>query len=166
MEDFLVSFDRTDEPFMQLSVQTISSLAYTSLPAPISTGGGLNFYEPSRETSRLLLLPGADLIGWKISRLGDTLQLTAETRGPLVEGVQYRTFIKTPDGTTHAYTIANPQEHRSFSSFTTQVNLAELGNPSVLAFSAESQKDVVLDRTGWEFVQLGTLPQAIPTPTR
>jgi hypothetical protein len=70
IEDFLVSFDRPNELFMRLSIPTISSLGYTSLPAPLSTGGGLSFYEPSRETARLLLVPGADLVGWQISRLG------------------------------------------------------------------------------------------------
>jgi hypothetical protein len=151
---------------MRLSIPTISSLGYTSLPAPLSTGGGLSFYEPSRETARLLLVPGADLVGWQISRLGDALMLTVETRGPLTGGVHYHIFIKTPDGVTHTYSLNDPNEHRSFSSFTTQVSLAELGNPSVLAFSAETQRDVVLDSIGWELILLDSLPAATPTPRR
>lgn len=166
MEDFLVSFDRTDEPFMQLSIQIVPALAYTSLPAPVSTGGGFNYFEPSRETSRLLIFPGADLIGWKVSRAGDNLLLTAETRGPLMDGIQYRIIIKAPNGTTHNYLLTDPAEHRSYSSFTTQVSLAELGNPTVLVFSAETTKDVVLDYTAWEFIQLGIPSMVVPTPTQ
>ncbi len=165
MEDFLVSFDRTDEPFMQLSMQKVPALAYSSLPAPVSTGGGFNYYEPSLETSRLLVFPGADLIGWNISRAGDNLLLTAETRGPIMDGIQYRITIKVPDGTTHSYALTDPTEHRSFSSFNTRVSLADLGNPFVLAFSAETSKDVVLDHTAWEFIQVGTPSVVVPTPT-
>jgi hypothetical protein len=80
--------------------------------------------------------------------------------------VHYHIFIKTPDGVTHTYSLNDPNEHRSFSSFTTQVSLAELGNPSVLAFSAETQRDVVLDSIGWELILLDSLPAATPTPRR
>jgi LmbE family N-acetylglucosaminyl deacetylase len=166
MEDFLVSFDRPDEPFMQLSLNSLPLLATRSIPAPVSTGGGLNFYEPSRETPRLLAAPGADIIGWQITRQGDTLLLTMKTSGSLSNDVQYTTYIKTPDGVTHKYPFTGTNESHTSNAFTTQVSLADLGNPPVLAFSAETRKDVVLDTSAWEFILLGNPTSATSTPVR
>jgi hypothetical protein len=126
----------------------------------------LNYYEPSHETSRLLTAPSADLIGWQINRQGDTLLLTAKTSGNLIDGMKYHTFIKTPDGVTHKYSLTDPNESRTSNSFTTQISLAELGNPFVLAFSAETKQDVVLDSSAWEFIVLSNPTSATSTPTR
>jgi hypothetical protein len=164
MEDFLVSFNRPDEPFMQLSLNSLPILAISSIPAPVSTGGGINFYEPSRETSRLIAAPGADIIGWQIERRADTLLLTMNTNGNISNDVQYITYIKTPDGVTHKYSLTNSNNSLPSNSFTTKVSLADLGNPAVLAFSAETRKNVVLDSSAWEFILLGNPTTATATP--
>jgi LmbE family N-acetylglucosaminyl deacetylase len=164
MEDFLVSFDRPNELFMQLSMPKLFVLANVALPAPVSTGGDVNYSEPTVVTERLLQFPGADLIGWGVSRLGDTLILNSYTLSPAPKGIQYSIFLKTPDGATHTYSLNDPNVQHSLGGFTTQVSLVELGNPSVLAFSAETQRDVMLDRTGWEFILLGITQTPAPTP--
>jgi LmbE family N-acetylglucosaminyl deacetylase len=166
MEDFLVSFDRPNELFMQLSLPKLFALAYISLPAPVSTGGDVNYPEPSVMTEQLVKIPGADLIGWSISRMGDTLNLSTQTLAPAPEGVQYSIYIKTPDGLTHTYTLSDSNVHRSLSGFTTQVSITSLNNPSLLAFSAETKREVTLDRIGWEFIQLGTFQTTSPTSLR
>jgi LmbE family N-acetylglucosaminyl deacetylase len=166
MENFLVSFNRPNELFMQLSMPKLFALANVSLPAPISTGGDVNYAEPTVVTGRLMQFPGADLIGWSVSRLGDILILNSYTLSPAPKGIQYSIFIKTPDGVTHTYTLNDPNVQHSLGRFTTQVSLADLGNPSVLAFSAETDRDVLLDRTGWEFILLGNIQTSAPTPVQ
>jgi LmbE family N-acetylglucosaminyl deacetylase len=165
MRSFLVSFDRVDEPFMQLSIIALSVQSTGSLPAPVLTGGGINFYEPSRETSRLLVDPGADIVGWQIERQGDTLSLTVKLKGNLLDGTQYITYIKTPDGSTYKYTLPTQSQSLASNSFTTQVSLSGLGNPALISFSAQTRQDVVLDNSAWEFVLLNYQDQSIPTPT-
>jgi LmbE family N-acetylglucosaminyl deacetylase len=166
MEDFLVSFNRPNELFMQLTLPKLYVVANMTLPGPVFTGGDVNYSEPTVMTERLLQFPGADLVGWSITRLGDTLMLNSNTLSPAPIGIQYSILIKTPDGVTYTYTLNDPNCQRSLGGFTTQVNLKELGNPTVLSFSAETHRDVLLDRTAWEFILLGNTQTSIPTPSR
>lgn len=164
MRKFLVSFDRIDEPFMKLSMVTLVDNSSSSLPAPESTGGGANYYEPSRETSRLLMTPGADIIGLDVKRLGDTLSITVLTKGKLIERAQYIIYVKTPDGKTYTYNRSSPGESSTTSAITVNLSLAELGNPLLLFFSAQTRQDIILNNSAWEFVLLnyGNTLQATP----
>jgi LmbE family N-acetylglucosaminyl deacetylase len=164
MRSFLVSFDRVNELYLKLELNPLPDQGSKSMPAPELTGGGANFYEPSRETSRLLVTPGADIVGLKVERQGDSLTFTVMAKGKLVEGVQYITYIKTPDGKTHKYEKTSQSEPAGATSFTTQVSLSELGNPTVLSFSGETRQDITLDNSAWEFVILSNSNLATSTP--
>jgi nitrogen fixation protein len=94
------------------------------------------------------------LIGWKVTRLGDTLFLTADIHGHLLPGLQYRILVKSPHGETKTFQMRNSDLALAASSFTAQVDLSELEDPPVLGFTADIWHGVVLDRTGWYFLVL------------
>lgn len=152
--DFLPSFARGNEIFFSLQPLELPLVGYEFFPLLETDVETIPLTEPTRESARRVLLPGADLTGWKIARLGDTLLLTADTRGRLLPGLTYRIVLKTPQGKTYTYSLKDAQMSRYFSSFTAQVNLPDLDNPAVLGIAAEVRQGVVLDRTGWSFLIL------------
>jgi hypothetical protein len=109
--------------------------------------------------------PGADIIGWQIERVGNTLYLICKTNGKLIKDMQYITYLKTPDGVTHVYSQSESSESPGSTSFTTQISLADLGNPPVISFSAETKQDIVLDNSAWEFALLDYSNVLTHTPT-
>jgi LmbE family N-acetylglucosaminyl deacetylase len=162
---FLPSFARPNELFMALSSSRVNPLEYTVVPlheveAPQVDIAALPEFsypslpEPVREGTSQMLLAGADLVGWRIARLGSHLVLTVDTRGPLIPGLQYRILVKTPDGSTHIFRYTEPKYAPFQSSFTARIDLAEFGRPPVLAFSADVQQGLTLERTGWYFIEL------------
>jgi hypothetical protein len=163
MKGFLESFDRINELFIHISIPTLPIQSKSSLPAPYLTGGGMSYYEPGRETSRLLMLPGADIIGWQIERQGDLLSFVVIMNGKLTEAIHYMVYLKTPDGLTHKYPYNQSAEAKASTSFTTQVSLTDLNSPPVLSFSAETRQDVVLDSSAWEFILVNYPPTTLPT---
>jgi LmbE family N-acetylglucosaminyl deacetylase len=163
--NFLPSFARPNELFMALPSGKVMPLEFSVLPlhekdAPelsLQDLKQLNFpglAEPANENASRFLLAGTDLVGWKVARLGDQLILTADARGPLIPGLQYRILIKTPEGRTTIY-IHNESGRFSLKrSFTAHIDLAELGNPGVISFAADVQQGLTLERTGWYFIEL------------
>ena len=154
MRNFLLSFARANEIYDELSLKEVGPLDLQILQLDEQGPGELTIAEPASENTRQLLLKGADLIGWRIARFGNQLIITADTRGKLVPGLQYRILLKTPDGNTHGYTLKSSEVSSYFSSFRAQIDLLEVGAPPVLGFAAEVSKGAVLDRTGWGFVIL------------
>ncbi len=165
MKDFLVSFDRINALFMRLSITTQPYQYSSTLDAPNLPGGGMSYYEPSRETSRLLVAPGSGIIGWQVERNGEQLSLTAVMNGKLIDGIHYVINIKTPDGLAHEYQLSNHTEANASNCFTVQVNLADLNNPSVLSFFLVTRRDVVLVASAWEFVLVYYPPTSAAPPT-
>jgi LmbE family N-acetylglucosaminyl deacetylase/GT2 family glycosyltransferase len=153
--NFLPSFARPNELFVALETVTARPIDYSALPLAESGIKELpSLSEPSNESLRHFLLSGADLVGWQITRLGDQLILTADTRGWLLPGLQYRIRVKTPDGQTFIYTQKNSRFSIFRRSFTARLDLAEMGDPGVISFSADILQGVTLDRTGWYFLKL------------
>ena len=156
--NFLPSFARRNEIFVELPLSDLAPIELKILPLhQIGNTKGINellIPEPDRESARRLLLKGADLVGWRIARLGDQLILTADARGRLIPGLRYRILLKTPDGETHIYTLKSSEVTAYFNTFRAQIDLAEIGDPPVLGFAADISEGTFLDRTGWNFVIL------------
>ena len=156
--NFLPSFARRNEIFVELPLLDFAPIELKILPLhQIGNTKGINellIPEPDRESARRLLLKGADLVGWRIARLGDQLILTADARGRLIPGLRYRILLKTPDGETHIYTLKSSEVTAYFNTFRAQIDLAEIGDPPVLGFAADISEGTFLDRTGWNFVIL------------
>jgi len=155
MGKFLFSFARANELYVTLPTLDFLPLEYDSLTLPESDNApAFNWGEPVRESTRRLLVPGTDLVGWDIARLSDVLFLKAETRGTLMAGMQYRILIKTSDGDTIVYTPNNSEMILGARSFSIIIHLEELGEPEVLGFAAEVHNGITLDRSGWNLVVL------------
>lgn len=156
---FLSSFVRQDEIFVNVASLDISrpDQADTDLPEQELLASP-KLPEPAEESTRRLLLGGADLVGLQVSRLDDVLWLTAQTRGRLIPGLNYRILIKFPDGQTERVTWPGRAERLDRRTFRTHLDLAQVGYPSVLGFAVEVAQQTTLDRTGWHFVILQDAP--------
>jgi LmbE family N-acetylglucosaminyl deacetylase/glycosyltransferase involved in cell wall biosynthesis len=152
---YLASFARKNELFVSISAASLAPIEYTSLPlreegvkeTPL-------LFEPASVNTQNMIVAGADLIGWKVVRLGNQLVLSVETRGNRIPSLNYRIFVKTPDGQTLTFTQTSPESILTQRTFSVRLDLAELENPSVIAFSGEVTQQVTLDRTGWHFLEL------------
>jgi LmbE family N-acetylglucosaminyl deacetylase/glycosyltransferase involved in cell wall biosynthesis len=153
--NFLPSFARRNELFSSLDLIDLSPLAFNTIPLLETGVKELPVIpEPAGESARKALIGGGDLVGWRVARLGDKVFLTADTRGVLIPGFQYRILIKLPDGTNRTYFTHSPEMTLTRSSFMVQLDMQELGDPPVLGFSADILQGVTMDRTGWYFVLL------------
>jgi hypothetical protein len=157
--NFLPSFARKDEIFIPISVLKLSPLEYDKLSLPENGVMSQPLAEPARESARRLILGGTDLVGWEVSRLGNQLILTANTRGRLLPGLHYRILVKSPGGVTTIYNQNSAQVTLTSRSISAHIDLAEMDDPAFLGFEAEVREGVALDRTGWSFASLqGWLP--------
>jgi LmbE family N-acetylglucosaminyl deacetylase len=152
--NFLPSFARKNELFAQLHILDLSLLEINGLSLQESQGYEQAVQGYTRESTRRLLVPGADLTGWKIARFGDSLVLSAETRGRPFSEFRYRILVKTPDGQTHPYPVDGSEMTHSPNPLTAILDLAELGDPTMLGFSADVSRGRTFDQTGWTFAIL------------
>jgi len=106
------------------------------------------------ERDRRWILGGADLLGWRVARLGENLNLTLHTRGRLLSRLRYRILLKFSDGSTRVLTRIDPEVTTKSTSLTVKINLSEIPDPPLLAFAGEVSQGVILDRTGWYFLHL------------
>ena len=159
LRSFLPSFARQDEIFVSLPFIDLPVLGASSLTLPagdiISSS---QFAEPSRESTRRLMMSSADLVSLQVTRLGDQLTLSASTRGALLRELDYKLMVKLLDGRTLVYIYPGTAVRSGSNTFSVTLNLSDLGNTQVLGFAAEVQEGVTLDRTGWHFVILQNLP--------
>jgi LmbE family N-acetylglucosaminyl deacetylase len=152
---FLPSFVRQDEIFARISLLELLPVAYTEMDLFETELQQQPFLsEPAQDWGPRLLLPGADLVGLKVGRLGNRLWLMAETRGSLLPGLRYRLLIKLPDGRTEAISWPGQAQRLSRSIFSAHIDLDTLDNPQVLGFAAEIRQQVTLDQTAWRFMIL------------
>jgi LmbE family N-acetylglucosaminyl deacetylase len=152
---FLPSFARRNEIFVSISTASLAPIEYASLPL-IEEGVKETpiLFEPASTNTQNMIVAGADLIGWKVARLGNQLVLSVETRGSRIPNLNYRIYVKTPDGETLTFTLNSPESILTRRTFSVRLDLAELDNPLVIAFSADVTQQVTLDRTGWHFLEL------------
>jgi LmbE family N-acetylglucosaminyl deacetylase len=155
MRGFLDSFARQDEIFASIPLIELSTLSVNSIQL---SEEGLQklptLDEPVAESARRELVRGADLVGWQITRLGDTVWLTAETRGRLLPGLDYTIDLKTLDGHTRTISYRAEDLLRGSKGYTVSLDINELGPVPVVGFAAEVKEGATFDRTGWRFIVL------------
>ncbi len=149
---FLTSFARRNEVFIPLRLVEINPVDYDTLSLIEDHEFNIPINEPTKESTRRLLLSGTDLVGWEVARLGNSLFLTADMRCHLLPGVDYRILVKYPNGET--YTFRKSEVIKNYRSFSARLDLPDVGDPLVLGFSAEVWQRATLDRTGWYFTVL------------
>ena len=153
--NFLPSFARKNELFTTLPIIEISTVAMSMVPSHetgVKEQPKLDGLETERD--RRWILGGADLLGWRVARLGKILYLTLQTRGRLLSRLRYRILLKFSDGSTRVLTRIDPEVTTKSTSLTVKINLSEIPDPPLLAFAGEVSQGVILDRTGWYFLHL------------
>jgi LmbE family N-acetylglucosaminyl deacetylase len=152
---YLRSFVRANEIFYSFPTMEMPVASYESeelLEDDLQTE--LTFPEPVRERANLLMFSGADLVSWRVARLGSLLCFGAETRSPASKYFSYIIIAKLPDGSN--LRISQPDDLIWFADqhFGACFDLDELGNPAAIGFSAESRyKTELVDRTTWRFLK-------------
>ena len=154
MGGFLPSFARRNELFARLHFLDLSLLEYNGLSLQEAQGYEQTLPGYAEESTRRLLLPGADLTGWQVTRLGNRLVLSTQTRGKPLKGFRYRILVKTPDGRTQVYPLDQATATRFPWALSASLELAGLGNPPLLGFSADVSRGRTFDQTGWSFAIL------------
>lgn len=115
----------------------------------------LNYTEPVRERASRLFFSSADLVSWRVARVGDLLCFGSEIRGPASKHFNYSILAKLPDGST--LSVSKPDQIIWFGDqyFGACFNLDDLGDPAAIGFSAETRnRSVLVDRTAWRFIYL------------
>ena len=159
LRSFLPSFARLDEPFVSLPFINLPVLGTGSLtlPADDIISSAL-LAEPTKESTRRMMISSADLVSLQATRVGNQLTLAASTRGSLQPEFYYKLMVKLPDGRTLTSSYPGLALRSARNTFSLSLNLSDLGYPQVLGFAAEIENSATLDRTGWHFVILQNLP--------
>jgi hypothetical protein len=153
MPTYLKSFARANEIFFELPATGLPVIGVEQKPElenDLAKEAGT--FEPSRERFDRLLMRSADLTGWKVTRVGDLACFAAQTRGPIARNVQYRILAKLPDGRNLRVDQKDGMAWIGNHLFGACFNLAELGEPSSIGFSAQTSSAFLLDQTAWSFV--------------
>ncbi len=155
MGEYLRSFGRANEIFFQLPVVDLPFLALEGADTLEDDSGTQIFLpEPVNERFERLILPGADLVGWKAVRAGELLCFTAETRGRISSRLDYRVLAKLPNGETLTAVRQNDLLLLPPHQLGACYNLGDLNYPPVIGFSAESRYGQILDQTAWHFLRI------------
>lgn len=152
---YLQSFARANEIFFELPIIEMPLIVLEDHPVlETDLQTDTTLFEPARERFDRLVLKSADLVGWKVSRLGDLVCFAAETRGPIAGNMDYRILAKLPDG--NIMQISKKEESITFADrhFGACFSLSDLGDPSAIGFAAETRLSLLLDRTAWHFVYI------------
>jgi len=152
--EFLPSFVRRNELFESLPVQVLLPIAFTTLPVFIH--GAKN---PSTDFSGVnnegFPVKGNLMIGWQTARLNDKIWLDLRMKRDILPDLDCILSVKLPDGRTYRMDLVPIGSIFSSRDFVTQVDLATLGNPSVIAFAAEiKQGGFLVTKTGWHILVL------------
>jgi LmbE family N-acetylglucosaminyl deacetylase len=146
---FLPSFIRQNELFVALPHFEVFPIEYSSVPLLESTAQKLE--DLHQAMTRLPASSRAELTGWRIIRIGDTLFITAEISSK-TPSLEYRLLVKSPNGETLTFDTHLPVWSPNGSTFTTPLSLSELGEIPVLGFAAEIQEGASSVRSSWYFV--------------
>jgi hypothetical protein len=152
---FLPSFARRNELYESLPLKVLSHNSSDTLPAfagdvdeNIDTGapGTANEEFPVK---------GSMFMGWQTVRFDKTLRLGLVVNRDLLPGLECTLYLKLPNGETDRMVLKPDRLLISARELWAQVDLAALGNPSVVAFAAEiRQGGVLLSKTGWHVLIL------------
>jgi len=158
MPNYLKSFARANEIFFELPVTELPIIGMEQnsvLENDLQKEAG--FFEPSQERFGHLLVKSADLVSWKVTRVGDLACFAAQTRGPITKNVNYRILAKLPDGRNLRVDQKDDMIWIGSRLFGACFHLSELGEPSSIGFSAETSSAFLLDQAAWHFVYFSNL---------
>lgn len=153
--NFLYSFARRDELFESLPIQVIPPISLTTLPVfihrtqkdPESGQPGVN--------NEGFPVKGNLLTGWQTARLNDNMWLDLQMKRDILPDLDGTVRLKLPNGRTDTMDLEPIGSIFSARDFVLQVNLADLGNPSVVAFAVEiKQGGFTVSKTGWHVLVL------------
>jgi LmbE family N-acetylglucosaminyl deacetylase len=147
--NFLPSFIRQNEIFVALPHFEVFPIEYSSVPLVESSAQKL--LDSSLEITRLPAAGRAELAGWKIIRIGDTVFITADVSSR-ADSLEYRLLVKSPNGETHIFDSHLPVWSQNGRTFTTSISLTELGDIPVLGFAAQIQEGASVIQSSWYFV--------------
>ena len=153
---YLNSFARTNEIFFELPVIQLPSLAYKQISDfEAEQTNNMTINDSIKEGIQKFAISGADLVSIQISRLGDNVCFTAETRGKLRKWITYRIFVRLSDGETYEKKVNFDLPVLPNRFFQSCFNLEELGNPDVIGFSSETLRgSTMIDTTSWHYAVL------------
>lgn len=149
---FLPSFARRNELFTQVILPILAGVDFHQLSLPAATIAEPGDPDQAAFT-RLDDFPvrGNAILEWQIARLGDALLLKVQTRRELLPGRRLLLLVKSPDGHTQTLTLQpdgwlfGPTTHLG------EFNLAEWGNPPVIALSVEMREGrFLISESGWQ----------------
>ncbi|MHC1770529.1 MAG: PIG-L deacetylase family protein [Flexilinea sp.] len=155
-KSYLHSFVRANEIFYKLPVINLRFAGYVSdVDLEQESQDYLTYLEPSHESVRRLIMPEADLVNWKVVRLGNKVCFGSEIKDDSNKSIDYFIEEKLPNGTNFQFKSPDDIKWSTKKSFGICVNLDESGNPPAIGFSAVTKLNVLsLDRTDWCFISL------------
>jgi LmbE family N-acetylglucosaminyl deacetylase len=152
---FLNSFLREDEVYLELPFLQMAPAGFARVPLTAMAEGNRLPLAPSADPgARLPPAAGSDLVGWDTARVGNLIMIAAETRGPLVPGVNYSLHLKLPDGQNVDLQGTPEDVALKRHGFGGEINLGAWGNPQVIGFTAQTRLDALLDQTSWQFLSV------------
>jgi hypothetical protein len=152
---FLNSFLRADEVYLELPSLQMPPAGFARAPLTAAGEGDRpSLTQSAIPTASLSPTAGSDLIGWDTARVGNLIMIAAETRGPLVPGVNYSLQLKLPDGQNVDLRGTPEDVALKRHGFGGQIDLGEWGNPLVIGFTAQTRLDALLDQTSWQFISM------------
>jgi len=153
--EFLPSFARRNELFESLPIQVRTPVAFTTLPILINSSAINPVSGLSGENNEEFPIKGNLLSGWKAVHLNDKLWLDLHMKRDILPDLDCTLYLKLPDGRTERIALDPIGYLFSSRDFVAQVDLAALGNPSVIAFAAEiKQGGFLVSKNGWHILVL------------
>lgn len=152
---FLPSFARRNELFEALPMQILPPIAFTNLPVfmhGVTKSAVTDLLEANNEE---FPVRGNLLTGWQTARLKNKLWLNLQMKRDILPDLDCNLYLKLPDGRTNKLDLTPIGSVISSRVFVAQVDLAALGNPSVVAFAVElKQGGILVSKTGWHILDL------------
>lgn len=153
--EFLPSFARRNELFESLPIQVLPSISFTTLPVFVHRAAKNPDVDLPGVNNEEFPVKGNLLTGWRTARLNDKLWLDLKMKRDILPDLDCTLYLKLPDGQTDRMTLDPIGSVFSSRDFVAQVDLAALGNPSVIAFAAEiKQGGFLVSKTGWHILVL------------
>jgi LmbE family N-acetylglucosaminyl deacetylase/glycosyltransferase involved in cell wall biosynthesis len=153
--EFLPSFARRNELFESLPIQVLPPISFTTLPVIIHGAAKNPVSDLSGVYNEEFPVKGNLLTGWQAAHLNDKMWLDLHMKRDILPDLDCTLYLKLPDGRTERMALAPIGSVFSSRDFVAQVDLAALGNPSVIAFAAEiKQGGFLVSKNGWHILVL------------
>lgn len=153
--EFLPSFARRNELFESLPIQVLPPMSFTTLPVFIQGAAKNPDSDLPGVNNEEFPVRGNLLTGWRAVHLHDKMWLDLHMKRDILPDLDCTLYLKLPDGRTERMALDPIGSVFSSRDFVAQVDLATLGNPSVIAFAAEiKQGGFLVSKTGWHILVL------------